>query len=462
MKDDELGELSFLADRLREDPEAPAIAWRGGTVSFGWLLQSLRDWLRELEREGVHPGMPVVLHADYSPVTVSLLFALVLRDAIICPLLPATVRQSPELIDLVDPAFILDVATDEGVTFTRRRPNEPHGLYKQLIQRDTPGLVLFTSGSTGVPKGVVHDFSALLRKFKKPRPPMVTLNFLLFDHWGGLNTLFHCLSSGSLVVLPENRTVEHICDLIELHKVELFPATPTFLNLLLVSHSYEGRNFENLRLITYGAEPMPSSSLRTLRAVFPNVELRQTYGLIELGVLRARSQSSDSLWVKIGGEGYDIRVVDGILQIKAESAMLGYLNAPSPFTTDGYFVTGDRVEVDGEYLRFLGRDSDLINVGGQKVYPAEVEAVLLECQSVVDAIVYGEKHPITGQIVCAEVQMHPGLDEISVRRQIREFCRQRIESFKIPVKIEIVKEILRSDRWKKKRHGTGSRASHDR
>ncbi len=143
-----------------------------------------------------------------------------------------------------------------------------------------------------------------------------------------------------------------------------------------------------LRLITYGAEPMPQSTLVGLRVAFPQVELRQTYGLIELGVLRAKSLSSDSLWVKVGGEGYDLRVVDGILQIKADAAMLGYLNAPSPFTDDGYFITGDRVELNGEYLRFLGRESELINVGGQKVFPAEVEGVLLECELVEEAVVY--------------------------------------------------------------------------
>jgi acyl-CoA synthetase (AMP-forming)/AMP-acid ligase II len=140
-----------------------------------------------------------------------------------------------------------------------------------------------------------------------------------------------------------------------------------------------------LRLITYGSEPMPPTTLARLRAAFPSVELRQTYGLIELGVLRAKSESSDSLWVKVGGEGYDLRVVDGILQIKAASAMLGYLNAASPFTQDGYFITGDRVELNGEYMRFLGRESELINVGGQKVFPGEVESVLLESDLVEEA-----------------------------------------------------------------------------
>jgi acyl-CoA synthetase (AMP-forming)/AMP-acid ligase II len=222
---------------------------------------------------------------------------------------------------------------------------------------------------------------------------------------------------------------------------------------MLLSEAYHGRDLSALRLITYGSEPMPSSTLAGLRRVFPKVELRQTYGLIELGVLRAKSMSSDSLWVKVGGEGYDLRVVDEMLQIKADSAMLGYLNAPSPFTDDGYFITGDRVELNGDYMRFLGRDSELINVGGQKVFPAEVEAVLLACDVVGEAVVYGQPNPITGKIVCADVQLRGNHDEAEARRVIRKFCAQSLEPFKIPVKIRFVDGGLTSDRLKRLRIG---------
>jgi acyl-CoA synthetase (AMP-forming)/AMP-acid ligase II len=198
---------------------------------------------------------------------------------------------------------------------------------------------------------------------------------------------------------------------------------------------------------------MPQSTLAGLRAAFPGVELRQTYGLIELGVLRAKSMSSDSLWVKVGGEGYDIRIVDGLLQIKADSAMLGYLNAPSPFTDDGYFMTGDRVETNGEFLRILGRESELINVGGQKVFPAEVEGTLLECELVEEAIVYGERHPLTGKIVCADIQLRGAHDENEARRRIKRFCAERLEPFKAPVKIRFVSGGLHSDRMKRLRVG---------
>ncbi len=446
-------ETNFIVERIAAKKDQPALFWRGKTYAGDWLVGRVAQDVELLRGEGIGAGSVVLLQGDYSPQNVSLLLALIQLRTIMAPLLSTILAKTPTLLDLVNPSFQINGASDGDPAIQKHVPAETHPLIRKLQDRAEPGLILFTSGSTGKPKGVVHDFGRLLMKFQKPRPAMRTLNFLLFDHWGGLNTLLHCLSNNSSVVLPENRTPDHICQLLQQHQVELLPASPTFLNLLLLSKAYEGRDLSALRLITYGSEPMPSSTLAGLRKVFPNVELRQTYGLIELGVLRAKSMSSDSLWVKVGGEGYDLRVVDGVLQIRADSAMLGYLNAPSPFTDDGYFITGDRVELNGDYMRFLGRDSELINVGGQKVFPAEVEAVLLACEVVGEAVVYGQANPITGKIVCADVQLRGVHDEAEARRTIKKFCAQRLEPFKIPVKIRFVDGGLTSDRLKRMRIG---------
>ena len=446
-------ETNFIVERIAAKKDQPALFWRGKTYDGDWLVGRVAQDVELLRGEGIGAGSVVLLQGDYSPQNVSLLLALIQLRTIMAPLLSTILAKTPTLLDLVNPSFQINGASDGDPAIQKHVQAETHPLIRKLQDRAEPGLILFTSGSTGKPKGVVHDFGRLLMKFQKPRPAMRTLNFLLFDHWGGLNTLLHCLSNNSSVVLPENRTPDHICQLLQQHQVELLPASPTFLNLLLLSKAYEGRDLSALRLITYGSEPMPSSTLAGLRKVFPNVELRQTYGLIELGVLRAKSMSSDSLWVKVGGEGYDLRVVDGVLQIRADSAMLGYLNAPSPFTDDGYFITGDRVELNGDYMRFLGRDSELINVGGQKVFPAEVEAVLLACEVVGEAVVYGQANPITGKIVCADVQLRGVHDEAEARRTIKKFCAQRLEPFKIPVKIRFVDGGLTSDRLKRMRIG---------
>ena len=187
--------------------------------------------------------------------------------------------------------------------------------------------------------------------------------------------------------------------------MELLPTTPTFLNLLLLSEAYRSHDLSSLKLITYGTEVMPDSTLQRLHEAFPGVRLQQTYGLTELGILRSKSQDSSSAWVKVGGEGIETKVVDGTLWVKAPSAMVGYLNAPSPFDAEGWMNTEDLVDVNGEYVRFLGRKSQIINVGGAKVYPAEVESVLLQMPNVADATVYGQPNPITGHIVAARLTL---------------------------------------------------------
>ena len=157
------------------------------------------------------------------------------------------------------------------------------------------------------------------------------------------------------------------------------------------------------------------------------------------------------MWVKVGGDGYETRVVGGMLEIKAKSAMMGYLNAPSPFTKDGWFKTGDAVEVNGEYLKILGRKSEIINVGGEKVYPQEVEAVIQEMDKIADVTVYGEKNPIIGNIVCAKVVLLKDVNRKEFVTELKKFCAMRMKKFMVPVKIEFSDDKLYSERYKKVR-----------
>ena len=396
--------VNWIIGQLRAHGAETAIVHGDRTTSYVDLVEVLPEVGCLLDGRGIDAGSRCVLIGDFGSVTTALLLELIRRHAVIVPMTAATAKRRDVLFAICAAEWVIDASGDdrlEAVTIERLEGGAPgdalHPLLAELRSRDVPGLILFTSGSTGEPKAVVHDFSLLLEKYRTPGRPLRTVNFLLFDHWGGLNTLLHTLTSGGLVACPQTRQADHICDLIERHRLELLPASPSFLNLMLMSGAHTRHDLSSLRLVTYGAEPMPASTLRRLNRELPEVELRQTYGLIELGVLRTKSASSDSLLVKVGGDGYDVRVVDGMLEIKARSSMLGYLNAPAPFTDDGYFRTGDRVEVHGEYMRILGRESEQINVGGEKVFPTEVEAVLLDCPVVVDAVVYRGTAPAVRQ-----------------------------------------------------------------
>ena len=428
-----------------------AMVWKNKSFSYAYLSNRINHWQEKLNN--FTRGTIVGLESDFSPETIAILFTLIEKKTIVVPLDINHTDKNSKKIVIAQLDYLIRVVDEQTINITSiaNSAYSKNDLYNVILQKGVPGLVLFTSGSSGEPKGAVHDFSKLLNKFHAKRNALLTINFLLFDHWGGLNTLFHILSNGGTVVILENRTPDYVCELIEKFKVELLPTSPTFLNMMVLSRAYERHSLKSLKMISYGAEPMPESLLKHLNIIFPDIKLQQTYGLIELGVMRSQSQDNESLWVKIGGEGYQTRVVDGILQIKSDAAMLGYLNAQSPFTEDGWFVTGDSVEVKGEYFKILGRKSELINVGGEKVFPQEVESIILEIPDIVDVIVYGEINPLTGKIVCANIKYKGNLNKSVIIKNIKTYCRTKLEPFKVPVKIKLVDASFESERFKKRR-----------
>lgn len=263
--------------------------------------------------------------------------------------------------------------------------------------------------------------------------------------------MLYTLSNGGCLITLPNRSPDSVLHAVEKYQADLLPTSPTFINLILLSEAHRRHDLSSLKIVTYGTEPMAESTLRRFHELFPHIVLQQTYGLSEIGILRSKSRSSDSLWVKVGGEGFETRIVSGNLQVKANSAMLGYLNAPSPFMEGGWFNTGDAVEVNGEYLKILGRDSELINVGGEKVFPAEVESVIQQMDNIAEVTVYGEKNPITGNIVCARVTLAAEEDRSYLVARLKQFCRSKLSAYMVPVKVIIHQDKLHTERFKKTR-----------
>ncbi|MES2330084.1 MAG: fatty acid--CoA ligase family protein [Bacteroidota bacterium] len=442
--------IAFLVERFGRNKDHEAIIWNEQVYSYGWLNERIGYFDVFIKENHIQPASVVALKGDFTPNSIALFLALTVNACIIVPLTTA-VKNEEKLLQIAGVEFLFSMDNEDGFNLQHIGKQSTNDLYQFIEQNGHPGLVLFSSGTSGEPKCAVHDFSRLLKKFTEQKTALRTLNFLLFDHWGGLNTMLHILSNNGVVISTKDRSPQNICRLIEKYTIELLPASPTFLNLLLLGEAYKNFDLNSLRIISYGTEPMLPSTLERLKIIFPNVKLLQTYGLIELGVLNSKSQSDESLWVKLGGNGYQLRVVNGLLEIKAESAMLGYLNAASPFTEDGWFKTGDAVEVEGEYFRILGRKSELINVGGEKVYPSEIESVIQEMPNVAEVRIYGEKSPIMGMIVVAQVRLFEEEDKKEFNTRLKSFCRSRLASYKIPVKVIIDKQLQYGDRLKKTR-----------
>ncbi len=436
----------WLIDRIREHGDGEAVVCNGHSTRYGELFEAVQDWRDRLSQAGVGKGAVVALVGDFSPQVIAAFLSLTLENCIVVPLTIGSFEQNPDFLDIAEVQFV--ITPDAASKIDARGTTPANSLTRGLIDGGEAGLVLFTSGSTGVSKAAIHGMNALLEKFRVRRPAHRTLTFLLLDHIGGVNTFFHVIANGGVIASTDDRTPRGVFRVVQDARVEILPVSPTFLNLCLLSGAHRNFDISSLRKITYGTEPMPQSTLDRLVEEFPDIQFQQTYGLSEVGIMRSKSRSDGSLWVRIGGDGYETKIIDGILWIRSSSAMLGYLNAPSPFDAEGWFNTHDMVEVDGDYFKIPGRDSEIINVGGEKVYPAEVESHILEIDNIRDVVVYGIANALSGQAVAAKVNLIDPESERDVKKRIRLALRDKVAPFKIPQKVVVTDSEQYNQRFK--------------
>jgi long-chain acyl-CoA synthetase len=406
---------------------------KGPFLIAGSFELTLADLLGadDTDISSVRSGDIVALIGDFNASSLSTLLRLIDRGAILVPLTEATRPEHEYFFDSASVDFVI-----EGSKVHRRSDAQVnHPLLTRLRQSGHPGLVLFSSGTTGRPKAILHDFTYFLARYRTPRPTLRTLNFLLFDHIGGINTFFHTIFNGGQVVAPSSRIPEAVAANISDYRVDLFPTTPTFLRLMLLEGVLDARKLDCLKVITYGTERMDQPTLDRLCEALPDVDFRQTYGMSELGILRVKSRARNSLWMTVGGEGVETKIVDHVLFIRSANRMLGYLNAPSPFDADGWYNTGDMVEQDGPHLKIVGRSQQVINVGGVKVLPAEVERVALLHPDVLRAKARGAPNPLTGQHI--EVTCQPRHGVHLDRNMLRAHFRQHLSELLRPQSIRI-------------------------
>lgn len=389
----------------------------------------------------IKKGDVVALIGDFDPASILTFLRLIGLGATVVPLTASTVADHEYFFESALVDWVID-----GQTISRRIHDRKNPLLEELARLEHSGLVLFSTGTTARPKAILHDMTAFLAKFETPRPTLRTLNFLLFDHIGGINTLLHTMFNRGVVISPESRTVDSILATSAKYHAELIPTTPTFMRMILMSGAVPDRIPDCVKLITYGTELMDQQTLTEYCRLLPNVDFRQTYGMSELGIVRAKSEDRCSLFMRIGGEGVETKIVDNVLHIRSKSRMLGYLNAASPFDEEGWYCTSDIVAVKGEYFKIVGRTSDVVNVGGLKFMSSEVEQVALGYPGVELVKVEGKNNPITGQHV--ELKVQPAVNSSFELTDFREFLQARLQSHMVPRRIA-VESIAVGHRFKK-------------
>lgn len=316
--------------------------------------------------------------------------------------------------------------------------------------------LLLTSGTTGAPKLVSHDVASLSAPIKPTNETPTWGTFYDVRRYGGLQIFFRAvISGGSLILSSAGESVaDHLARLAR-HQVTHLSGTPSHWRRALMSPT--------LRTIAPGyvrlsGEIADQAVLDNLRAVFPRASVGHAYASTEAGVA---FEVNDGLagfpasWVGVGRGEVDLKIEDGSLRLRSRRTASCYVghDAPALRDSDGFVDTGDMVELRGDRYYFVGRKGGIINVGGQKVHPEEVEAAINRHPAVWTSLVRARKSPITGAIVAADVVLKdPSIQDsgttAQTEREIIALCRKNVAPHKVPAVIRFVPSLNVSETGK--------------
>jgi acyl-coenzyme A synthetase/AMP-(fatty) acid ligase len=337
----------------------------------------------------------------------------------------------------------------------------PDGSWEWVSQGEPPvpeqsGVFLFTSGTTGKPKLVHHYWKALLegvinRSLDKNQGARWLVPYQPHS-FAALQVILSALLSSGTLVFPEHGDFKAYVQAVADHAITHISATPTFWRAFLLAAA--GQEFPSLQQVTLGGEAVDQATLDRLRTTFPHARVSHIYASSEAGTLFSVHDGRAGFpaeWLdqEIRGSIH-LRIRNGGLEVLTPRRMRSYASGqPPPLLEDGWLITGDLVERRGDRVVFCGRTDRIINVGGLKVSPDEVEDFLLSHPSVREAKVYSIPSPLAGQIVGAQVIADPGSDVESVLSELRTYCARHLPPHKRPRSLSCVLHIAMAESGKK-------------
>lgn len=293
-------------------------------------------------------------------------------------------------------------------------------------------ITLFTSGTTGLPKMVSHTYESITRQVRIGKKHVDDVWGYAYNptHMAGLQVFFQCLLNLNTIVRLFGLKKEEIYSEIQEYNITHISATPTFYRLLLPASEVCG----SIVRMTSGGERFDKQTLDALHSVFPNAQLTNVYASTEAGTLFA---SKGNNFIIKGDMISKVKVVDNELYL--HKSLMG--ESDSLKVLDGWYATGDLIEIiaaDPLEFKFISRKNEMINVGGYKVNPSEVEEIIRFCKGVQDVTVFGKTNRLIGNVVCCEIVREDlSLTELS----IRSFLADKLQEFKIPRVIKFVETL---------------------
>lgn len=311
------------------------------------------------------------------------------------------------------------------------------------LQQSQSEITIFTSGTTGQPKKVVHNISTLTRNVRLGEKYANQVWAYAYNptHMAGLQVFFQAFENQNTLVNVFGKQREEVYQQIADKQITHISATPTFYRLLL---PFE-KSYDTVVRITLGGEKSDQHLYDAIGQIFPNAKINNVYASTEAGSLFAAK--GDCFQIPEGIRD-KFKVVDDELLI--HKSLLG--SSENFKFTDDFYHSGDLIEwVDKEsgLFRFKSRKNELINVGGYKVNPGEVENAIMAMEGVRQALVYGKTNSILGNVLCADVQLEEcaALTELDIKKQLAS----QLQDFKIPRRIKFVEEMSLTRTGKLKR-----------
>lgn len=311
------------------------------------------------------------------------------------------------------------------------------------VQGSKSEITIFTSGTTGQPKKVVHSIATLTRSVRIGDRYKGQIWAYAYNptHMAGLQVFFQAFENQNTLVNVFNQSREYVYQQIREKCITHISATPTFYRLLL---PFE-QAYESVIRVTLGGEKSDQHLYDSIMKIFPNAKINNVYASTEAGSLFAAKGDC----FQIPGAIKDkFKVVDDELLI--HKSLLG--SSDSFKFTDDYYHSGDLIEWVDEaqgLFRFKSRKNELINVGGYKVNPSEVEVAIQDIEGVRQAMVYGKANSILGNVLCADVVLEPGFELSEL--DIKKVLGSQLQDFKVPRRIKFVEEISLTRTGKMKR-----------
>ncbi len=449
-------------------------------ITYSQLLASAELVAGSLHNKGVGRLQRVALLCDDSIDYIILSLAILSLSAV---MVPVSTEQTPEeietVIDGIDVDFLVaepslrkggygELLESEGLfkkqfIFAKRTVRERP---KPEYYRINPAFIRFTSGTTGTSKGVVLSHEAIIERTDAADKGLRitsqdTVLWVLSMSFHFVVTILLFLRRGATIVLCGHRYPTSLIEGVRAHKGTVIYASPFYYSLLSRTEALPGDVLRQIRLAISTAMKLPDQVAESFFAKF-GFELTEAYGIIEVGLPFIRLSGARDKRGSVGRPlpGFELALdkkdADGVGEIRIKGkGMLDAYYAPwqgrEDILSDGWFRTGDLGKIDKEgFLTIVGRDKDVINFVGMKVFALEVESALNLHPQVKESLVYGAAHPHYGQLPMAKIVVR---EECGVpdANDLRRYCYQHLARYKVPKDFEFVDELPKTASGKLKR-----------